>query len=189
MSAVEKLEALINIKEELKAQYEGKLEAIEAKFAEQEAKNKSLQSTIDQQLEKITGLSSAASASKSLEQTNRELSNRAEKFQGELNNQKAKAKVAQKELTEAKAEVKQLKQLDAEKLKKNLVATKKKLAEKTTANDLLNKSLNKTKSENVELQSTVDELKEELETLKPEAEDTGEATDNVETEDKVENAA
>ena len=180
MSAVEKLEALINIKEELKAQYDEKLQTLEAKIKEHEARNNALQSTIDQQLAKISELSSASSTSKNLEQQNRELSNRAEKFQGELNNQKAKAKTIQKELNEARTEIKNLKQLDAEKLKKNLVATKKKLAEKTTANELLNKSLNKTKSENAELQRTINELKEELEALKPEMEVGTESTETVE---------
>lgn len=196
MSAVEKLEALINIKEDLKSQYEGKLLALGAKIKEHEEKHKTLQATIDLQLEKITELSSTIGNIKQLEQTNRELSNRAEKFQGELNNQKAKAKLVLKELTEVKSEAKQLKQLDAEKLKKNLVATKKKLTEKTTANELLSKSLNKTKAENVEFQSKISELEEELKTLKPEVEANAETeteakteTDAVETSEKVENAA
>ncbi len=181
MSAVQKLEALINIKEELKAQYEDKLQKLEVSIKTYEEKQKTLQATIDQQLEKISELISAGNATKQLEQANRELSNRAEKSQGELNNQKAKAKSVQKELAEAKAEIKQLKQLDAEKLKKNLVATKKKLAEKTSANDLLNKSLNKTKSENIDLQRTITELKEELEALKPEAKQTDESVESVES--------
>jgi len=66
-----------------------------------------------------------------------------------------------------RVEVKTLKQLDADKLKKNLVANKKKLAEKTTSNDLLQKSLNKTKTQNTELQREISELKAKLEELEP----------------------
>ena len=51
-----------------------------------------------------------------------------------------------------------LKQLDAASLKKSLHANKKKLAEKTTANDLLQKSVNKYKKENAELLGKVKEL-------------------------------
>ena len=57
-----------------------------------------------------------------------------------------------------RAEVKTLKQLDAAAIKKNLVANKKKLAEKSSANDLLQKSVNKYRSENAELQRKLKEL-------------------------------
>jgi BMFP domain-containing protein YqiC len=47
-------------------------------------------------------------------------------------------------------------------MKKNLDASKKKLAEKTAATDLLQKSLNKSKTENAELQHKVKELEARL---------------------------
>ena len=53
-------------------------------------------------------------------------------------------------------------------MKKNLVASKKKLAEKTTANDLLQKSVNKYKNENAELQQKISELEAKLAELEPE---------------------
>ena len=52
-------------------------------------------------------------------------------------------------------------------MKKNLDASKRKLAEKTTATDLLQKSLNKTKTEKAELQQKVKELEAKLEELEP----------------------
>jgi BMFP domain-containing protein YqiC len=47
-------------------------------------------------------------------------------------------------------------------MKKNLDASKKKLAEKTVANDLLQRTLNKTKTEKAQLQSKVEELEARL---------------------------
>ena len=52
-------------------------------------------------------------------------------------------------------------------MKKNLDANKKKLAEKTKANDLLQKSLNKAKSENTELEHKVKELEAKLAEFEP----------------------
>jgi uncharacterized metal-binding protein len=49
-------------------------------------------------------------------------------------------------------------------MKKNLDANKKKLAEKANANDLLQKSVNRYKGENAELQRKVKELEAQLET-------------------------
>jgi uncharacterized protein YlxW (UPF0749 family) len=59
-------------------------------------------------------------------------------------------------------------------MKKNLDANKKKLAEKTAANDLLQKSLNKTKAENADLQRKVQELENKLAEL-----DAGENTEEA----------
>ena len=85
----------------------------------------------------------------------------------------------QKDLAEERAEIKTLKQFDPAKMKKNLDASKKKLAEKTTASDLLQKSLNKSKTENVELQAKVKELEAKLAELEP----TEQVDDDVEAVD------
>ena len=84
-----------------------------------------------------------------------------QQYQGDFSRKlasKARMKTLQKDLAEERTEVKSLKQFDPAKMKKNLDATKKKLTEKTTATDLLQKSLNKSRSENVELESKVKEL-------------------------------
>ena len=80
-------------------------------------------------------------------------------------------KSLQKDLAQERGEISTLKQFDPAKMKKNLDANKKKLAEKSTANDLLQKSLNKSKTENAELQRKVKELEAKLALL----EDTEEA--------------
>ncbi len=179
MSAVKNLEALIKIENDLKAQYQVKLDDKDAEIAKSSKKQLELETLIDQQkqelqkvidtqLAKISELSTASNDTKRLEQTNREANNRADKLQEDIDSQKKRIKTMQKDLAEERAEIKKLKQFDADKLKKNLVASKKKLAEKTTAADLLQKSLNKTKSENTELQREISELKAKLEELQPE---------------------
>ena len=52
-------------------------------------------------------------------------------------------------------------------MKKNLDASKKKLAERTTANELLQKSLNRTKNDKAELEHKVKELEAKLAELEP----------------------
>ncbi len=47
-------------------------------------------------------------------------------------------------------------------MKKNLDASKKKLAERTSSNELLQKNLKKTKTENAELRGTVKSLEAKL---------------------------
>ncbi len=182
MSVVKNLEALIKIENDLKSQYESKLNAQLAEIQNGVQKQEELQKKIDAQKDTISKLSAVSTDKKRLEQVNRELSNRAEKLQDEVDAQKKRIKTTQKDSAEARAEVKKLRHLDAEKLKKNLVANKKKLAEKSKATDLLQKSLNKTKSENIELQQEVDKLKAELEELKPAEEE------SIETEAEVETA-
>jgi len=93
---------------------------------------------------------------------NRELNQRCENLQEEIATQKKRLKGLQKELGEERTELKALKQFDPAKMKKNLDANKKKLAEKTNAADLLQKSLSKVKGEKVELQRKVEELEAKL---------------------------
>jgi BMFP domain-containing protein YqiC len=71
-------------------------------------------------------------------------------------------KTLQKDLASEREQVSTLTQYDPARMKKNLDANKKKLAEKTTANELLQKSLGKTKTENAELQQKVQELESKL---------------------------
>ena len=87
-----------------------------------------------------------------MEQLNRELHQRCENLEETLSTQKKRLKALQKDLSEEREQIKALKQFDPIRMKQNLDASKKKLVEKTGAADLLQKSLNKTKTENAELQ-------------------------------------
>jgi len=102
-----------------------------------------------------------------MEQLNRELTNRTEKLQEELTDLKKRVKTLQKDLAEERAQNKTLTQFDPARMKKNLDANKKKLAEKTRATEVLQKSLNTSKSENSELQSKLKELEAKLAELEP----------------------
>ena len=84
-------------------------------------------------------------------------------IQDEVASMKKRIKALQKDLAAEREQVSALKQFDAPRMKKNLDASKKKLAEKTKANDALQKSLNKTKGENAELKRKVEELEAKLE--------------------------
>lgn len=189
MSAANNLEALINLEKNLKSQYEEKLAAESQKVKELQEAQAALKATIDKQLVQITEMSSGRVEYKRLEQENRELSNRAGNQQKEIDTLKTRAKATQKELIEAKATIKTLKQLDAEKIKKNLLATKATLLEQREANQLLSKKNKTLKIENSELKNSNEELKKELATLKPEEEnnDTDNSTTQLEqSEAKVE---
>lgn len=167
MSAVRNLEALISIENDLKSQYEDKLNKLEQQVATAEEEKAELSAKINEQLQTIKSLSAATDETKRLEQLNREITNRIDKLQNELDSQKNKLKSTQKESSELKSENKALKQFDADKMKKNLAATKKKLTDERNATALINKSLSKQKTENSELKREIEELKAELEKLKP----------------------
>ena len=96
---------------------------------------------------------------------------------------KQRIKTLQKDLAAVREENKTLTQFDPVRMKKNLDASKKKLAEKTSAADLLQKTLSETKKENAELQRKVTEL--EAKVAESEAED----TDAPESEAREESAA
>lgn len=171
MLAVKNLERLIEIEADLKAQYEVKLDAKAAEVSQAVEQQAALQATIDKQLvtiseqaEKINELAKASSETGRLEQLNRELNSRTSNLQAEFDAQKKRIKTLQKDLAVEREELKSLKQFDAQKLKKNLDANKKKLAEKTTANELLQKSSNKYKKENEALKKKVEALEAKLET-------------------------
>ncbi len=178
MLSVNKLEKVIELEEQLRTEYQSQLEAKAAEIdrlvnrqAELEAAIETRKATIDKQLETITDLSEKATANQRVEQLNRELTNRAEKLQDEVSTLKKRVKTLQKELVAEREENKALKQFDPPRMKKNLDANKKKLAEKTRANEVLQKSLNKTKAENIELQRKVEELESRLEEQETPAEE------------------
>ena len=169
MLTARKLEKIIELEDTLRAEYQATLDAKSAeiescqrKLAEQSEQQEKLQATIGKQLETITDLSDKATANQKVEQLNRELNNRSEKLQEEVATLKKRVKALQKDLAKEREQVSTLTQYDPARMKKNLDANKKKLAEKTTANDTLQKSLNKTKAENAELQRKVQELESKL---------------------------
>jgi len=183
VTAANNLEALINLEQNLKSQYEDKLSAASKKAQELEENLAAAKATIEKQLTQITELSSSRVEQRRQEQENRELTNRNGNLQKEIDNVRAKSKGTQKELIECKATIKKLTQLDAEKLKKNLVATKSKLVEQRTANTVLSKKNKELKIENSELTHKNKELDAELEALKAkETEKTKKDTDNEKVE-------
>jgi chromosome segregation ATPase len=173
MLTTKNLERLIELEDKLRTEYQAQLDAKSAEIDLCGKKQEEQQVVIDKQLEKISALSTEATANKSIEQRNRELHSRCDNLQEEITTQKARLKVLQKDLADERAEVKGLKQFDPARMKKNLDASKKKLAEKTAATDLLQRSLNKSRTENTELQSKVKELETKVAQLEniEEAED------------------
>jgi len=174
MLTVNKLEKIIELEDKLRAEYQEKLDAAAAELAqckqEQEEQRSKLQATIDQQLETIAEMSGKATSNQNLEQRNRELTNRSDKLTEEVATQKQRIKALQKDLAKEREQVKELTQFDPARMKKNLDANKKKLAEKTKAADLLQKSLKEARNENVELQRKAKELEEKLAQLEADAE-------------------
>jgi len=171
MLTARKLEKIIELEDNLRAEYQAKLDAgtaeIERCQQELTEQRTRLQATIDTQLETIADLSKKATTTQKLEQQNRELFNRSENMKKEVAAQKQRIKSLQSDLAREREEIQALKQFDPVKMKKNLDASKKKLAEKTGANEVLQKSLNKTKAENAELQRKIQELESKLAELEP----------------------
>jgi septal ring factor EnvC (AmiA/AmiB activator) len=167
MLTAQKLEKIIELEDNLRNQYQSQLDEKSAEIEQLVKKNEEQQAVIAKQLTQLTAHSAEVSANKRAEQHSRELANRCDKLTEEVATQKKRIKELQKNLGDERAEVKALKQYDAVAMKKNLDANKKKLAEKTAANALMQKTLNKTKSENAELQATVKELEAKLAELEP----------------------
>lgn len=173
MLTAKNLERVIELENNLRSEYQVQLDAKSAEIEscikqkeEQQAliakQSEEQQAVIAKQLEQIRTLSAEASSNKRTEQLNREMHSRCDNLQEEIATQKARLKSLQTDLAEARTEVKTLKQFDPAKMKKNLDANKKKLAEKATATDLLQKSLNKSRAENTELEQKVKELEAKL---------------------------
>jgi uncharacterized coiled-coil protein SlyX len=168
MLTASKLEKIIELEDSLRSQYQDQLDAKSAEIELGIKKQQEQQVIIEKQLAQLTAISAEATTNKRTEQLNRELNHRCEKLEDEVASQKKRIKGLQKDLAEDRAEIKALKQYDAVAMKKNLDASKKKLAEKTTANEMLQKSSSKAKAENVKLQQKVTELEARLAVLEPE---------------------
>jgi len=151
------------LREEYQAQLDEKAAELEAAITARDEK----QATVEKQLNQIRELSVEATSNKKIEQLNRELTQRCENFEEQISTQKKRIKALQKDLAEERSLIAELKKFDPPKMKKNLDANKKKLAEKTSANELLQKSLNKAKAEQADLQRQVKELEAKLAELEP----------------------
>lgn len=162
MLTAQKLEKIIELEDNLRNQYQAQLDAKSAEIEQLLTKHDEQQAIIAKQLTQLTSHSAEVSANKRVEQLNRELTNRCDKLTEEVATQKKRIKELQKALADERAEVKTLKQYDAVAMKKNLDTNKKKLAEKTAANALMQKSLSKSRTENAELQAKVKELEAKL---------------------------
>jgi chromosome segregation ATPase len=165
MLSTRNLEKLIELEASLRAEYQLQLDARSAEIETGIKKQEEQQAVIARQLEQIKTLSAEAEVNKPAEQQIRELESRSLNLQEEVVTQKKRLKSLQNDLAEERAELKALKQFDPARMKKNLDANKKKLAEKTAANNLLQKSVNRYKSENAELQRKATELEAQLEAV------------------------
>ncbi|MBA4694028.1 MAG: hypothetical protein H2070_05095 [Congregibacter sp.] len=168
--SLNKLEKLIELETQLREEYQQKLDAKDTAIAELqqdktaiEAKVAELEKTISTQLATIKDMSGKSSDTQALEQRNRELHNRSENMKEDVTAAKSRLKALQKDLTAERAELAELKKYDPQRLRKNLDASKKKLAEKTTAADKLQKSLSQVRSENSQLELKIKELESQLE--------------------------
>lgn len=175
-----KLEKLLEMETQIRAEYQPQLEEKEAAISQLtsdktalEGKVAELEKIIATQLATITELSSKSKDTQSLEQRNRELHNRSENMREEVASVKSRIKALQKDLVSERAELAELKKYDPPRLRKNLDASKKKLADKTKAADKLQKSLNQVRSENTELEQKVKDLEAKLEALETEQSDEG----------------
>jgi hypothetical protein len=167
MLTASKLEKIIELENNLRAEYQGKLETQRADLERCQAERGQLLATIATQLQTITELSAKASVNQKLEQQNRELHNRSENMKEEVAAMKQRTKALQNDLAAEREQVKALKQFEPIKMKKNLDDNKKRLAERTSANEVLQKSLGKTKAENAELLKKVAELEARVAELEP----------------------
>ena len=170
-----KLEKLIEVENKLRGEYQQQLDAKDAAIAQLnsdkatlESKLSELENTIATQLATITDLSAKSGNNQALEQRNRELHNRSENMKEEVATVKSRIKALQKDLAAERTELAELKKYDPQRLRKNLDASKKKLAEKTTAADKLQKLLNQARTENTQLEQKIKELEAQLEALEPE---------------------
>ena len=170
-----KLEKLIEVEDKLRGEYQQQLDVKDATISQLnddksalEAKLGELEATIATQLATITEMSAKSGKTQALEQRNRELHNRSENMKEEVATVKTRIKALQKDLAAERSELAELKKYDPQRLRKNLDASKKKLAEKTTAADKLQKLLNQARTENTELEQKIKGLEAELEGLKTE---------------------
>ena len=170
LEKLEKLEKLIELEAQLRREYQQQLDDKDATIAELkknktavEAKMAELEKATSTQLAIIKDMSGKSNDTQALEQRNRELHNRSENMREEVAVAKRRLKALQKDLATERAELAEVKKYDPQRLRKNLDASKKKLAEKTTAADKLQKSLTQARSENSQLELKIKELEAQLE--------------------------
>ncbi|MDO8862285.1 hypothetical protein Q6D67_11275 [Haliea sp. E1-2-M8] len=175
MLTANKLEKIMELENDLRAEYQQELDKKTAEIDRLTARESELQAAVDKQLETITELTGKATDSQKAEQRSRELHNRCEKLLAEIDESKQRVKSLQKDLAAVREENKTLTQFDPVRMKKNLDASKKKLAEKTSAADTLQKTLSETKKENADLQRKVAELEAKVAELAPEDAESDEA--------------
>ena len=168
--SLNKLEKLIELETQLRDEYQQQIDKKDAAIAEltqdkaaMDSKMAELEKTISTQLATIKDMSGKSNDTQAIEQRNRELHNRSENMKEEVAVAKSRMKALQKDLSAERAELAELKKYDPQRLRKNLDASKKKLAEKTTAADKLQKSLTQARSENSQLELKIKELESQLE--------------------------
>ncbi len=171
MLTANKLKKITELENNLRAEYQGKLDTQRANLERCQRERSQLQATIATQLQTITDLSAKASVNQKLEQQNGELHNRSENMKEEVGTLKQRIKGLQNDLAQEREQVNELKKYDPIKMKKNQDDNKKRLAEKTSANEVLQKSLGKTESENAELLKKVAELEARVAEREPVVED------------------
>jgi chromosome segregation ATPase len=171
MLTTKNLEKLIELEDKLRTEYQSQLDAKTAEIDTLTKEKEQQKARLDTQLKEISTLSTSATANKHTEQLNRELTSRGENLQEEVTTLKKRVKSLQKDLAQERDELKALKQFDPKKMKKNLDANKKKLAEKTKSADALQKSLAKSKSECAEQKRAIEELEAKLAELETDLDD------------------
>jgi chromosome segregation ATPase len=181
--SLNKLEKLIELETQLRGEYQKKLDEKDTAIADLtrdkaalESRIEELEKTISTQLTTISEMSGRSSDTQALEQRNRELHNRSENMKEEVATTKSRLKALQKDLAAERTELAELKKYDPQRMRKNLDASKKKLAEKTTAADKLQKSLNEARSENSGLELKIKELEAQLKAVTEEQNDQDETS-------------
>lgn len=184
--SLNKLEKLVEMETQLRGEYQQKLDAKDASITQLsegkvalETRIVELEKTIATQLTTITELSGKSKDAQALEQRNRELHNRSDKMKEEVATVKRRVKELQKDLAAERAELAELKKYDPQRLRKNLDASKKKLAEKTKTGDTLQKSLAQVRAENTQLEQKIKDLEAQLAEVNVEPENQSEESDQA----------
>ena len=180
--SLNKLEKIIELEATLREEYQQRLDEKDALIraltqdkADLERKVGDLEQTVATQLKTITEVSAKSQDKQALEQRNRELHNRSDNMKEEVAVVKARMKALQKDLAAERTELAELRKFDPQRLRKNLDASKRKLADKTNAADKLQKTLTQVRAENAQLEQKVKELEAQLAEARPESESADEA--------------
>ena len=184
--SLNKLEKLVAMETQLRGEYQQQLDDKDLSITQLsdgktvlEARITELEKTVATQLATITELSGKSKDAQALEQRNRELHNRSDRMKEEVATIKGRVKELQKDLAAERAELVELKKYDPQRLRKNLDASKKKLAEKTKTGDTLQKSLTQVRAENTQLEQKVKDLEAQLAEANPEQENQPEEGDQA----------